>query len=373
MMFMGYIIFCLVLIMVTCLSVYHLLVNKQLASSEKIRLRRRVGVLTVLSLAVLVGGGVFGHVAFLSRNILSVASSIIINSVLITLIFSRLERHFNFPRLKLVYYFGLFCIFMTSLALVESQSMNHDILETSVIVASFVVSSSLLVWIACIFVKLFLSARGNQFSATKRPIAYTNKDKIQHYYEEGLTESEVEYFRSQMAIARDQIKSVESGIAKTAKLRAIEVRYNTIEVAQNFFKDIVDDPTRFTQASQFLYKFLPSLEDLILKYNEINGHVAKNKQTYLILEKSAQTIEQICEQITDEYVLFHQDTYNEMQDEIKLANRNLSRKAARQQMSSEQEDIDNMTDSVDAILKESNDWLADQEDESSQGGQYDRR
>lgn len=372
MIFMGYIIFCFLIFIMTCINIYHLAVGKHLPSSEKTQLKSRIGVLILIGIVMLVVGGVFGQLAYFSRYTLSVVISIIANSFLLTIIFSKLEVSFNFSWLKVIYYIGLLCVVMTSLMAINSLSVYAGAFETSAVIASFVLGSSFVVWLFCLFVRLFLSTRGKEYSLANQSTRVTNKDKIQHYYDEGLTETEIEYFRSQMAIARDQINSVESGIAKTAKLRAIEVRYNTIEVAQNFFKDIVEDPTRFTQASQFLYKFLPSLEDLILKYNEINGHVAKNKQTYLILEKSAQTIEQICEQITDEYVLFHQDTYNEMQDEIKLANRNLSRKAARQQMSSEQEDIDNMTDSVDAILKESNDWLADQTDDSSQGGQNDR-
>lgn len=363
MIIMGYTILSLLIFIILCVNIYKLIVGKHLSANEKTQLKNQIGALILGGFVLLGIGGVFGHLAIFSNYTLKIVLSIVINSILLTLIFTKLEIVFKFSWLKLIYYFGIFCVFVVSFLVTNYQGGYEGLFVTSLMIATFVLGSSTAVLILCVFARLFLSARNRHFSPINKQMPFTNKDKIQHYYDEGLTEAEIEYFRSQMAIARDQINSVESGIAKTAKLRAIEVRYNTVEVAQNFFKDIVDDPTRFTQASQFLYKFLPSLEDLILKYNEINGHVAKNKQTYLILEKSAQTIEQICEQITDEYVLFHQDTYNEMQDEIKLANRNLSRKAARQQMSSNQEDIDNMTDSVDAILKESNDWLADQTDE----------
>ena len=55
------------------------------------------------------------------------------------------------------------------------------------------------------------------------------------------------------------------------------------------------------------------------------------------------------------------EKYKEMQDEIKLANRNLSRKAARQNMNQGQ-DSDSIADTVSDILKESNDWLDDNND-----------
>ncbi len=359
---LGYLILNLLVFTVFGLSVYKLVAEKNLSSVDKTQLKTRIGVSLIIGLVIMIfrGGLGIGSMSHSSSYILSVIFSIIVNFSLLTLIFRKLEAIFKFSWLKAFYYIGVFCVIATSMLISTTQAIYPSAFETAVGIAIFVIGSSIFVAILAVFARLFLSTRHKQFSSHPNKMNFTNKDKIQHYYDEGLTESEIEYFRSQMAIAREQINSVETGFAKTAKLRAIEVRYNTIEVAQNFFKDIVEDPMRFTQASQFLYKFLPSLEDLILKYNEINGHVAKNKQTYLILEKSAQTIEQICEQITDEYVLFHQNTYNELQDEIKLANRNLSRKAARQEMSSERDDINNTTDSVDAILKESNDWLADQ-------------
>lgn len=362
---LGFLILSLLVFIVFASSLYKLVTEKNLSSVEKTQLKTRIGVSLIIVLVIMIlrGGFGMGLMSHSSSYIFTVIFSIIVNSSLLTLIFRKLEAIFEFSWLKAFYYIGVFCVIATSLLVSTTQAIYPGILETTVTIAIFVISSSILVAILAVFARLFLSTRGKQFPSHSNGMKFTNKDKIQHYYDEGLTETEIDYFRSQMAHARQQIESVETGFTKTAKLRAIEVRYNTIEVAQNFFKDIVEDPMRFTQASQFLYKFLPSLEDLILKYNEINGHVAKNKQTYLILEKSAQTIEQICEQITDEYVLFHQNTYNEMQDEIKLANRNLSRKAARQEMSSEKDDIDNTTDSVDAILKESNDWLADQDND----------
>ncbi|UUX34016.1 5-bromo-4-chloroindolyl phosphate hydrolysis family protein [Fundicoccus culcitae] len=145
----------------------------------------------------------------------------------------------------------------------------------------------------------------------------------EHYYEQGLSDQDIDYFREQMAPAKEQIEHINEIFGQTAKLRAIEVRHNTNKVLQSFFKDIVEEPQRIAQASTFLYKYLPSLEDLILKYNEINSHVAKNKQTYIILDRSAQIIDELCQQISEEYVLFHQDTYNDLDDEIKYVEKNL--------------------------------------------------
>ncbi|MDO4432657.1 MAG: 5-bromo-4-chloroindolyl phosphate hydrolysis family protein [Aerococcaceae bacterium] len=159
----------------------------------------------------------------------------------------------------------------------------------------------------------------------RKPRRHLPTSKIDHYQQAGLSKKEIEFFREQMAPAKQHILQIEQAFQQTAKLRAIETRHNTVKVAQNFFKDLVQEPQKLSRASHFLYKQLPSLEDLLNKYNEINGHIAKNKQTYLILEKSAATIEQLCENITDQYIQFHQETYNDLMDEIELAQRNLSK------------------------------------------------
>lgn len=70
-----------------------------------------------------------------------------------------------------------------------------------------------------------------------------------------------------------------------AKLRIIDTKQNTIKIIKQFFKEIVAEPERLPQAGIYLNKLLPSLEDLTTKYIEITSHVAKDENTYLILEK----------------------------------------------------------------------------------------
>ncbi len=158
-------------------------------------------------------------------------------------------------------------------------------------------------------------------------IQKTSKDMMQHYKKHGLDHNEIDYFRQHMAHAKEHIITLDKNFQQTAKLRAIETRNNTVKVSQSFFKDIVNHPHRLPDANQFILRFLPSLVDLTNKYNEINNHVAKNKQTYQILKKSAQTIDLVCQQITDEYIVFHKNEYNELSDEVQLAQLNIQRRS----------------------------------------------
>ncbi|MBA5730123.1 5-bromo-4-chloroindolyl phosphate hydrolysis family protein [Aerococcaceae bacterium INB8] len=193
-------------------------------------------------------------------------------------------------------------------------------------------------------------------SFTKNPF-YRSKatDKIQHYREAGLSDEEISYFREQLAQAREHIISIEKQMSATAKLRAIDVRHNTIEISKQFFQDIVKEPKRFSEAGDVIYRIFPSLDDLTKKYNEVSKHIAKNKQTYLILEKSAQTIEELAERLTEDYISFHKATYQDLDDEINLANRTLNRQQTNEPSKSVDdilEDWNNMDKDDDIETKE---------------------
>ncbi len=158
-------------------------------------------------------------------------------------------------------------------------------------------------------------------SHKKAPSA--SKDKISQYRKAGLTDQEISHFREQMADALENIYFLKEGLRRTARLRAIEERHQTIKTLQDFFHSITQAPQRLAVAGDFLYRYLPQLNELVQSYNEINDLTIKNKETYLLLDKSAQTIEQLAEQITDEYFRFHQCNLNELDDRVKLANRSL--------------------------------------------------
>lgn len=174
-------------------------------------------------------------------------------------------------------------------------------------------------------------------------------NKIEHYRKQGLSEEEIIYFREQMKEAKHHIIMIEESINQTAKLRAIATKHDIIKVCQSFFQSIVKYPTKFNQAGNFLFKTLPSLEDLISKYNEINGHVAKNKQTYLILEKTAKVIDNLCKQTIEDYLQFHHDIFQDLDDEIKLAELNLKRHSYKSNQSSNS-DINQMIKDTENIL-----------------------
>lgn len=149
------------------------------------------------------------------------------------------------------------------------------------------------------------------------------KSKILHYRQSGLNDEEIKNFRQEMEILRDYIYTIDEEMNKAAKLRAIDLKYNTVNIAKQFFADIVKEPERLPEVANLLYRTAPSLADISRKYNEVNQHLAKTKQTYLILEKSAQTVEALAGQLENEYIQFHQATYHNLDDEIRFAQKNI--------------------------------------------------
>lgn len=151
-------------------------------------------------------------------------------------------------------------------------------------------------------------------------------DKRESFYKsKGLSDEDIVFFRKTMNTAKNQIMQIEANINSTGKLRAIANRHNTLHLIKVLFKDIVNEPERLHDIDEFLYINLPSLADLTDKYVTINKHEAKSKETFDILDKSAQIIENICQEISDDYMNFRSVDITKLADEVDLAKMRLKR------------------------------------------------
>lgn len=186
------------------------------------------------------------------------------------------------------------------------------------ILASFLLSIGLGVGLLNVMTK-------NAGGKTQEKLPRLTKDKEEFYSSKGLSKEDIEYFRRTMFQAQQQIITIETHMQKSGKLKAIEHRNNTVSLAKELFKNITQEPNRLHDVDKFLYVHLPSLADLSEKYVEIEGHKAKSKTTYDILEKSANTIDRMCEQIAEDYVKFKEDDIQDMSVEVELAKRTFNK------------------------------------------------
>jgi 5-bromo-4-chloroindolyl phosphate hydrolysis protein len=163
---------------------------------------------------------------------------------------------------------------------------------------------------------------------SKKDLQGVSKEREQFYLSRGLSEEDIQFFRETMNNAKGQILQIEENINQVGKLRAIANRNNTLNLIKVLFKDIVNEPERLHEVDQFLYVHLPSLAELTSKYVQINQHQAKSKQTFDVLEKSARTIDEMCQQISKDYVGFRSTDISGLADEIELAKKRLNREGS---------------------------------------------
>jgi len=163
---------------------------------------------------------------------------------------------------------------------------------------------------------------------SKKDLQGVSKEREQFYLSRGLSEEDIQFFRETMNNAKGQILQIEENINQVGKLRAIANRNNTLNLIKVLFKDIVNEPERLHEVDQFLYVHLPSLAELTSKYVQINQHQAKSKQTFDVLEKSARTIDEMCQQISKDYVGFRSTDISGLADEVELAKKRLNREGS---------------------------------------------
>lgn len=152
-----------------------------------------------------------------------------------------------------------------------------------------------------------------------------SREKENYYEELGMSPSEIELFRDTMNNAKKQINRIQKNIGQSAKLKAVDLRHDTLKAAKALFKELVKEPTRLHDASHFIYTHLPNLADLTDKYIEINEHEIKNKETYAKLEESTQVIDQLATLIVQDYQKFVSDDLDDLDVEISIAKQSLKR------------------------------------------------
>lgn len=170
---------------------------------------------------------------------------------------------------------------------------------------------------------IYRGFKGRKARPQKEELPSLSKEKETYYKTMGMSEREIELFRETMNLSKQQIFRLQHNIQKNAKLKAIDLRHDTLKAAKALFKELVKDPKRLPEASQFLYTHLPNIVDLTDNYVEINGHEVKTKEVYGKLEESAQIIDQMADLIVKDYQQFVAEDLDEMDVEISIAKKNL--------------------------------------------------
>ncbi|MDR1473781.1 MAG: 5-bromo-4-chloroindolyl phosphate hydrolysis family protein [Lactobacillales bacterium] len=178
----------------------------------------------------------------------------------------------------------------------------------------------------------------------KKTISSNNTfdNKFSHYQSLGMTDSEIELFRSTMDKAQRDIKAWENNARKSAKLKAIDMRVEGLKAAKSLFQELVRNPKRLSMAGDFLNEHLDAINDLTAKYLTIDNHAIKSKEAIKTLQNSVKVIEQLSLQIVKDYKDFVADDIADMNADIDLTKAKIKKKENYEQPS---------TDDINSILQ----------------------
>ncbi|BDR58235.1 5-bromo-4-chloroindolyl phosphate hydrolysis family protein [Xylocopilactobacillus apicola] len=130
---------------------------------------------------------------------------------------------------------------------------------------------------------------------------------LKNYYKEGLNDNDIRYFRETMATALKQINQIESLTDKNKTLSKLNQKLNLNKLLHGFFKEIVAKPSKIEEAGEFLYKELPALNTIYVKYSQIDSHLYKDQETDKVLQISIEAINNAYKKINEQYHKFIAD------------------------------------------------------------------
>ena len=174
-------------------------------------------------------------------------------------------------------------------------------------------------------VLLFFGLRTKGNAKPQETLPSLTKKREEAYLANGMTPREIDIFRETLNQTKQQIDQLQKNIQNNARLKAIDLRHDTLRAAKALFKELVKEPTRLHEASHFLYTHLPNLVDLTDKYIEINNHEVKSRKTYDKMEESIQIIDQLAALITSDYQRFVADDLDDLDVELSIAKQSLKR------------------------------------------------
>lgn len=172
---------------------------------------------------------------------------------------------------------------------------------------------------------LFFALRSKGKQAPPQSLPSLTKKREEAYLASGMTLREIELFRETLNQTKIQIDQLQANIQRNTKLKAIDLRHDTLRAAKGLFKELVKEPTRLHEANHFLYTHLPNMVDLTNKYIEINDHEVKSRETYEKMEESVQIIDQLASLITSDYQQFVSDDFDDLDVELSIAKQSLKR------------------------------------------------
>lgn len=150
-----------------------------------------------------------------------------------------------------------------------------------------------------------------------------SSEQKEHFKEKGLTSDDMEYFKEVMDEANNQIYSIKSQIVGVTPLEKAMSVNDTVEIIEELYKDIVNEPERLHDVNKFLYIHLPTLEQLVSQYVQINNHRRISEQGKRTLDETINTIKEVNELIDQDYLDFRNVDVETLRNNIQMTKKRL--------------------------------------------------
>lgn len=134
------------------------------------------------------------------------------------------------------------------------------------------------------------------------------KSRKEIYASANLTDQEIQFFRSEMSESLAHIETILNYENYNTHLNMVFKRYDSSKVLKCYFQAITQAPDRLSQASDFLYQILPSLESVLEQYAAINQEMNRSPRKIQKLTNLREEIADLAEQAQNSYDHFIQDT-----------------------------------------------------------------
>lgn len=132
------------------------------------------------------------------------------------------------------------------------------------------------------------------------------KSRKSYYQASNLSESEIAFFRAEMAEGLANIDTILGYINYNTHLSMLFKRYDTEYILKNYFQQITKAPGDLNQATDFLYQLLPQMRLAVEKYVAVNQNMDTSSKKVQKLSELREEIAGLAEQVQGSYENFNQ-------------------------------------------------------------------
>lgn len=161
----------------------------------------------------------------------------------------------------------------------------------------------------------------------QEPVVYeqnytTGNKKIISTNHEVLTSQDIAFFNEEMMILNDSLDIINKGLESSNSINRVMNKNDRMKAIKLWMESLTEEPERLIDASDFVYKQLPMLSDLIEMYLSINSKELLNGKQKLVLEESLEAMSIVSDNIKSDFFSYGQKELDSLKGKIEQVRKN---------------------------------------------------